>query len=162
MLFPLVTDLPSPEPFRRLGGPLAWLVVLAVFDFRPPDDKGLGGWLGTLLSPRGGWGNELMLTDLRSVLPALFAVADAERGCGNDEVGAGVVGGGNSVLEGARSPVLGAFVKDLAGVDGGCRPDDFRVFATGSAGRAIVGGPFEGRLGLGSAVVILKPSKAYL
>lgn len=104
-----------------------------------------------------------MLTDFRSVLPALFAVVDTERGCGNDVVGAGVVGGGNRVLEGARSPVLGAlFVKVLAGVDGGCRPDDFRVLATGSAGRAMVGGPFEGRLGLGSVVVILKPSKAYL
>lgn len=102
-----------------------------------------------------------MLTDFRSVLPALLTAVEAERGVGNDEVGAGVVGGGNSVLEGARRPVFGVlFVKDLAGVDGGCKPDDFRVLATGSAGRAIVGGPFEGRLGLGSAVVILKPWKA--
>lgn len=102
-----------------------------------------------------------MLTDLRSVLPAPFTAADAERGCGNAEDGAGVVGGGNSVLEGARSPVLGVFVNDRAGVDGGCKPDGFRVLATGSAGRAIVGGPFEGRLGLGSAVVILEPLKGY-
>lgn len=104
-----------------------------------------------------------MLTDLRSVLPAPFTAPDAERGCGNAEDGAGVVGGGNSVLEGVRNPVFGVlFVNDLAGVDGGCKPDGFRVLATGSAGSAMVGGPLEGLLGFGSAVVILKPLKGYL
>lgn len=72
-----------------------------------------------------------------------------------------MVGGGNSVLDGARSPVFGVLVSDLAGVDGGCKPEPFRVFVTGSAGRAMVGGPLEGREGLGSAVVILKTWKGY-
>lgn len=103
-----------------------------------------------------------MLTDLRNVFADPFAAVEAARGCGcgKVEVGAGVVGGGYSVLEGARSPVLDVLVNDLAGVEGCCKPDGFRPL--GSAGRAIVGGPLEGRLGLGSAVVILKPSKGYL
>lgn len=69
------------------------------------------------------------------------------------------------MLEGARNPVLGVVVSDLADVDGGCSPEDLRVLLTGSAGRAIVGGPLDGREGLGSAVVIFfcffeEPGKA--
>lgn len=97
-----------------------------------------------------------MLTDFRSVFPGPpLTTADIERGCSNADPGAAVGGGGNSVDEGVRSPVLGVVVNDLAGVDGGCRPDAFRVLATGSAGRAMVGGPLDGLGGVCSAVVIL-------
>lgn len=52
----LVTDLPSPEPFRRLGVPLEFeveVVAVTVFDLRLLD-RGLGGRLLILVSPRGG------------------------------------------------------------------------------------------------------------
>lgn len=81
--------------------------------------------------------------------------AETERGCSNADPGDPAVGGGNNVEEGVRSPVLGVDVNDLAGVDGGCKPDALRVLATGRAGSAIVGGPFEGLEGFWSAVVIL-------
>lgn len=76
-MLPLPTDLPSPEPFSKLGVPLA--PELCVLVFRP-FERGLAGRLCNLLSPRGGWGNELMLTDLRRVFGVPFAVADSERG----------------------------------------------------------------------------------
>lgn len=80
-----------------------------------------------------------MLTDFRRVFPeAPLTSVDTERGCTNADAGA----------------ILDVPVTDLAGVVGCCRPDDFRVFATGSAGRAIVGGPLEGLGGFGSAVVM--------
>lgn len=67
-----------------------------------------------------------------------------------------MVGGGNRLEEGARSPdVLGVVVSDLVDVDGVCSPEGFRVFATGKAGRAIVGGPLEDLGGWGIAVVML-------
>lgn len=90
-----------------------------------------------------------MLTDFRNVLPDPFATADI------GELG------GNSVLDGVRSPVLGAVVSDLAGVDGGCSPDVFRVLETGNAGRAMVGGPLEGLLGFGSVIAISRTLKGY-
>lgn len=95
-----------------------------------------------------------MLTVFRSAFVPCTA-ADTERGCGKAVVGAGVDGGG-SCVEGARSPLFGVAINDRPGVDGGCIPEDFRVFATGSAGRAMFGGALGFRCGLGSAVVILK------
>jgi hypothetical protein len=68
-------------------------------------------------------------------------------------VGAGVAGGRN-VVEGTRRPVLGVLgVGLLAGV--GSAPVLFRVLPIGSSGRATVGGPLDGREGLGSAVDML-------
>lgn len=91
-----------------------------------------------------------MLIVFRSVLPAPFTATDAERGCGNADVGAGVVGGLN-VVDGVRSPLLGP--NDLAGVVGvAIPPAFFRVLATGRAGSAIDGGP--GRGGFGSVVIL--------
>lgn len=95
-----------------------------------------------------------MLTVFRRAFVPCTA-ADTERGCGKAVVGAGVDGGG-SCVEGARSPLFGVAINDLPGVDGGWIPEDFRVFATGSAGRAMFGGALGFRCGLGSAVVILK------
>lgn len=96
-----------------------------------------------------------MLTVFRRAFVPCTA-AETARGCGKAVVGAGVAGGGSWVAEGARSPLLGVVINDLAGVDGGWSPEDFLVFATGSAGRAIFGGALGFRCGLGSAVVILK------
>lgn len=95
-----------------------------------------------------------MLTVFRKAFVPCTA-ADTDRGCGKAVVGAGVAGGGSWVVEGVRSPLLGVDISDLAGVDGGWSPEDFRVLATGSAGRAIFGGALGFRCGLGSAVVIL-------
>lgn len=92
-----------------------------------------------------------MLIDFRRVFPGVpLTAAETERGCNKADPGLP----GKSV-EGVRSPVLDVVVNDLAGVDGGCRPDTFRVLATGSAGRAIVGGPLEGLEGFWRVVVIL-------
>jgi hypothetical protein len=67
-------------------------------------------------------------------------------------VGAGVVGG-RKVVDGARRPLLGVFLADLEGVV--MPPVLFLVFATGRAGSATVGGPFDGRDGRGSVVAIV-------
>lgn len=101
-----------------------------------------------------------MLTDFRSVFPEPFTTDDTARGWTNVDAEAGVECEGSIVDEGTRKPSLGVFVRDL-GVIGGWRPDAFLVFATGRAGRAIVGGPFEDLGGLGSVVVILETWKGY-
>lgn len=88
-----------------------------------------------------------MLTVFLIVLPAVL-IPETARGVGRAVVGAGVAGG-RTVVEGARSPVLGVVGIDLLiGTD---RPPVlFRVLPMGSAGSATVGGPIEGRDGLGS------------
>jgi len=97
-----------------------------------------------------------MLTVFRNVLPAPFmpAMPDTERGWGSAVVGGGVAGG-RRLVDGARSPVLGAIGANLvAGV--GTPPVLLRVLPTGKAGSAIVGGPFDGRDGLGSEADMVK------
>ena len=67
-------------------------------------------------------------------------------------MGAGLVGGANDA-EGARRPLLGVPGADLlAGV--GMPPVLFRVLGIGKAGKAMDGGPLEGRDGRGSVVAI--------
>lgn len=79
---------------------------------------------------------------------------ETARGCGRADVGAGVAGGRN-VVDGALIPLLlGVLAPDLLGV--GMAPLLFRVFATGSAGRAMFGGPLDGRDGRGSVVAMAK------
>lgn len=95
-----------------------------------------------------------MLIVFRNALPAPLTTPDIARDCVNADMGAGEDGGGPGEAEGARSPL------DLAGVDGGCSPEDLRVLATGSAGRAILGGPLEAREGCGSVAVIMEAGKA--
>ncbi len=136
------------------------VVVFNAFREGPAADKGLGGRLETRPSPRGGWGKELMLTDFRNVLPAALTPARAF-GCGRGKavVGAGE-GGGRKVEEGALRPVLGVLGVDLLGEslelgDVGA-PVLFRVFGTGNAGRATVGGPIEGLEGRGSPVDMMR------
>lgn len=116
--------------------------------------RGLGGRLLTRVSPRGGWGNELMLTVLRNVLTEELLMAETARGCGSADVGAGDVGG-RKVVDGARRPLLELGVDGLdleAGV--GMPPVLFLVLGIGRAGSAIDGGPFDGRDGRGSVVAI--------
>ena len=94
-----------------------------------------------------------MLTVLRIVLPPVV-IAETARGWGSAAVGAGVVGG-RKVLDGARRPLLGVFGADLApGVAVATLPVLLRVLPIGRAGRAVVGGPLEGRDALGSGAAM--------
>lgn len=74
----LVMDLPSPLPLSRLGedGLKVWASSLEDLLFRAGRGlsltSGLGGKLLPRWSPRGGCGNELMLTVFLIVLPAAF------------------------------------------------------------------------------------------
>lgn len=139
---------------------------MGVFDLRDRVfslASGLGGKLLDLLSPRGGCGNELILTVFRSVLPAALTAPMAftlarllERG--NVVVGTGV--GGVKILEGARRPLLGVDGADFTGACDGIFSVLFRVLCTGKAGNAILGGPFEDRDGRGKAVAISSTGSA--
>lgn len=149
------TDLPSPVPFSRLGEPpvKAKLELGATRDRDLRDaavDSGLGGTLTTRPSARGGCGNELILTVFRNVFPAALTpkVAAAARGCDGVDMRAEAVVE-KTVDEGARRPNLGVTgaASDSPGLD--IDPILFRVFATGSAGSATLGGPLVGRAGFG-------------
>lgn len=86
----------------------------------------------------------------RNVLPAPFT-PEADRGCVGEEGAGSGDGGGWRLEDGARRPLFGVVRLDF--VAGVARfPVLFLVFPTGSAGRAMVGGPFVGLDGLGSAV----------
>ena len=124
--------------------------VVGVLSFREGAevDNGLGGRLDIRPSPRGGCGNEFMLTVFLMVLPAALT-PDTDL----DPAGVGMAGG-RRLADGARSPLLGVAGVDLL-KDADSPPVLFLVLGTGSAGSAIVGGPIEGRAGLGSAVDIL-------
>jgi hypothetical protein len=93
-----------------------------------------------------------MLTDFLRVFPGATA-KDADRGCGRAEVGAGLAGGAKDD-EGALRPLLGVLETDLfMGV--AMPPVLLRVFGMGSAGRAMEGGPLEGRDGRGRVVAMV-------
>lgn len=57
-------------------------------------------------------------------------------------------------MEGALRPRWGVFGADLEELRAGIAPVLLRVLLTGKAGRAIFGGPFDGRDGLGSVVAM--------
>lgn len=88
-----------------------------------------------------------MLTVLRMVLVPGPTIPETDRGCGNAVVGAGVEGGRKEV-DGARRPLLGVLLAEREGAT--MPPAAFRVFPTGKAGRAEVGGPLAA---LGRVVV---------
>ncbi len=69
-------------------------------------------------------------------------------------VGAGVAGG-RKVVEGARKPLLGVLKVALAATGEVALPVLLRVFPTGKAGRAELGGPSEGREAFGRAVAMV-------
>jgi hypothetical protein len=92
-----------------------------------------------------------MLTVFLIVLPAALT-PDADLDCGPELIVMGDVGG-CMFVDGARRPLLGVAGVDLKEAES--PPVLFLVLFMGSAGSAIVGGPLEGRAGLGSAVDIL-------
>lgn len=153
------TDLPSPLPFRRLPVlPENWYVgVVGVFDFRDEAlaESGLGGKPDGLPSPRGGWGNELMLTDFLSILFEAL-MEEIARGWGRPPAGDAVEFRKLEALDGVRrTPDLG--VDGIAVfVERDRPPTDFRVLPIGSAGRAELGGPPENRVGFGTEVDIVR------
>lgn len=104
-----------------------------------------------------------MLTDFLNVLPAA-AVATKLFGWGSAVVGAGL-GGGRFAAEGARRPLLGVPGADRMELTVGMLPVLFRVLLMGRAGRAMSGGPLEGRDGRGKVVVMastLKKRRLYV
>lgn len=122
---------------------------------RPPE-SGLGGRLVVRTPPRGGCGKAFILTVFRIVLPAAF-MPGVVRNFGR--VVDSAVDGDKLVLEGARIPLFGRGVWDSTPTSGdvGIIPVLFRDFA-GIGGSAVVGGPYEGREGLGMVVAMLKPA----
>ena len=107
-----------------------------------PPDNGLGGKL-VVRMPRGGCGNALMLIVFRMVLPAPFTPG-VGFDFGSDELPPGVVGFETCDDEGARRPLFGKFGAKEPGFESeseGIFPVLLRVFDTGNAGRAVVGGP---------------------
>jgi hypothetical protein len=154
----LVMDFPSPLPFRKLGVPglkLLCMDSLDDLDFRAVRGLSLASGLGGTLplpSPRGGCGNELMLTVFLIVLGVVGFAFETPLGWGKADIGEGLGGGGRCVVEGARRPLWGVFGADLGD---GMLPVLLRVLLTGKAGRAIFGGPFEGPDGRGSVVVMV-------
>jgi hypothetical protein len=98
-----------------------------------------------------------MLTTFLIDLPGVPSPETPETalGVGRAPVGAGSDGGGNAA-DGARIPVLGVLGVDLLATVGS-PPVLFRVLPTGSAGRAAVGGPLEGREGRGSEADMMTP-----
>lgn len=150
-------DFPSALPLRKLGVlelNVLYIESLLALDgfldvrFLSTGARGLGG---TRVSPLGGCGNELMLTLFRIVFPAPFT-AGASLDCGSAGDG---LGGARLRVEGVRSPDLGVPGADLLEVDDeGIFPVLLRVLLTGRAGKAIFGGPTEGRDGRGNVVVM--------
>lgn len=153
-------DFPSPLPFKKLGV-LELKVVydesLEALDFRTVRDlsfaNGLGGKLLPRVSPRGGCGNELILTLFLSVFPPPLT-ARPSFDCGSAVRGAEPAGG-KFIAEGVLRPDLGVPGADLAIGVAGMFPVLFRVLLTGNAGSAMLGGPREGREGRGSVVVMM-------
>lgn len=97
-----------------------------------------------------------MLTAFFRDFPAGFTPGGRRGcGCGRADVGAGVDGAVVYTLDGVRRPLLGVLAPDFEGVAAARRfPVLFRVLGTGRAGRATFGGPFDGRDGRGSVVVM--------
>jgi hypothetical protein len=161
-----VMDLPSPPPLSKLGvsgdvsfGGVSMVGVLGLrMEARDSEARGLlGVTMLRRLSPRGGWGNALMLITLRSVrddevlrlevglgwAPGVGVRADSRRESRTE------------ADEGARRPLmlLGAAMEE--GVEGVWRfPVLFRVFVTGRLGRGRFGGPFDGLVEAGRGMVV--------
>lgn len=68
-------------------------------------------------------------------------------------------------VEGARSPLLGRLGAESALLKServGMAPVLLRVFVAGSAGRAVVGGPYEGLEGRGIAAAMMTAAGVYV
>lgn len=122
-----------------------------------PPDNGLGGRLAVRM-PRGGCGKALMLIVFRIVLPAPFTPGVVLNLGRLTLLPPGVAGAERFDAEGARRPLLGnrgGEVLILESVMVGMFPVLFRVFVVGKAGKAVVGGPYEGLDGRGIAAAIM-------
>lgn len=122
-----------------------------------PPDNGLGGRLAVRI-PRGGCGNALMLIVFRIVFPAPFTPG-VVLNLGRVVLPPGVVGAERFDAEGARRPLFGNWGGEVLILESemvGMFPVLFRVFVVGSAGNAVVGGPYEGLDGRGIAAAIVK------
>lgn len=99
----------------------------------------------------------MTLIVFRNVFPAAF-MPGVSCNFGSDVVDKDVVGVVYE-LEGARSPLLGRGVCNptFASDNVGIAPVLFRVFVVGIAGNAVVGGPYDGRGGLGMLAAMLEP-----
>ena len=129
------------------------LLLPGVADVNPPD-KGLGGRLEVLTPPRGGCGKAFMLMVFLMVFPAAFTPG-VVRNFGS--VVCELDAEGRPDVEGARSPLFGKLGGVLSKLDTvGIAPVLFRVFVEGKAGRAVVGGPYDGLEGLGIAAAMTK------
>lgn len=93
-----------------------------------------------------------MLTVFLIVLGVVGFRPETALGCGSADMGEGLGGGGRFVVEGALSLLWGVWGADLAD---GMLPVLFLVLLMGRAGKAMLGGPFDGPEGRGSAVVML-------
>lgn len=158
----LVIDFPSPLPFKKLGVLVLKVLYIESFealeeviDFLTDRDLSFASGLGghPLLSPRGGWGNEFMLTLFRSCFPVLL-IPPPSFDCGCEDVGAGLIER-TLFVEGALRPLLGVLGICLVGFGLGRAPVLFRVLLTGNAGRAMLGGPLEARAGRGKAAAMV-------
>jgi hypothetical protein len=121
-----------------------------------PPDNGLGGRLAVRI-PRGGCGNALMLIVFRIVFPAPFTPGVVLI-LGRVVLPPGVAGAERFECEGARRPLLGNRGGEVLVLESeivGMFPVLFRVFVVGSAGNAVVGGPYEGLDGRGNAAAIM-------
>jgi len=133
---------------------LLFVAPLGAFPGTAPPDNGLGGRLAVLTPPRGGWGKALILIVFLMVLPAPFTPG-AVRNLGRvvPVLDPGVVGRGIPADEGARNEDFGrrgGDPSDLLTSDGvGMLPVLLRLLTVGNAGKAVVGGPYDGLAGLG-------------
>ena len=153
-------DFPSALPFKKLG--VLELKVLYVESFDALGFRidrllsfanGLGGKVLDRVSPRGGCGNELMLTLFLNVLPAPLTT-NPSFGCGRVVPGADPAGL-RLIVEGVLKPDLGVPGADLVPLRLGRLPVLLRVLLTGRAGKAMFGGPKDGRDGRGSVVAMV-------
>jgi hypothetical protein len=121
-----------------------------------PPESGLGGRLVVLTPPgppRGGCGKALMLIVFRIDFPAPFTPETARI------FGRGAPPGvaGSEDVEGARNELLGILGIESERISGVvCMPPVLlRVFLEGRAGRAVVGGPKDGRDGRGREAAMM-------
>jgi len=125
-----------------------------------PPDNGLGGRL-VVLTPRGGCGKALMLIVFRIVLFGPFS-PEGVLCFGSVALPPGVVGGGSCEVEGALRPLRGKPEAGEGESDSGVigmPPILFLDFDIGKAGKAVVGGPYDGLEGRGIAAAIVGSMK---
>lgn len=129
-------------------------------DARPPE-SGLGGRLVVRTPPRGGCGNAFMLMVFLIVFPALLTpgvVRSFDRLVLLPPMTGDGLREGSCDVDGARNPLLGKLgveAVDWKSETVGMLPVLLRDLV-GRAGKAVVGGPYDGLDGLGIEAAILR------